>query len=244
MESRVKSQGSGVLFERGKDAIVAAIMILVLLTPNARATIVNGVVQNGSVEDTDPLLSPLAGATVIDFDNVTAPCLFAQTVQLSELYAPMGVHFSRIGGNGGGAILNQCSSFGVAPVSGDNFLAFNRFAQLSNGAPASDPEKILFDTLMTEVSIYAAGGSGPPSTFTLQAYDAADMLVDSETITTTGWAPLTVSWGEGIEYVVLEESGGDDAFVYDNFSFTPIPEPTTILLLGLGTTALVRKRKA
>ena len=243
MENRVKSQGSGVLFERGKDAIVAAIMILALLTPNARATIVNGVVQNGWVEDTDPLLSPLAGATVIDFDNVSAPCLFAQTVQLSELYAPMGVHFSRIGGNGGGAILNQCSSFGVAPVSGDNFLAFNRFAQLSNGAPASDPEKILFDTLMTEVSIYAAGGY-LPSTFKIQAYDAADMPVDSDTITTTGWAPLTVSWGEGIVYVVLEESGGDDAFVYDNFSFTPIPEPTAILLLGLGTTALVRKRKA
>src|ERR1044071_288968 len=81
-------------------------------------------------------------APLIDFDHdasgnpLPAFCLFRDTSSLTELYAPLGVHFSGPRTNSGGAILNQCGNFGVPAISGSNFLAFNRSAAfLSGGIP-------------------------------------------------------------------------------------------------------------
>jgi hypothetical protein len=206
--------------------------------------VVNGVAQSGTggEEYPDPSLDPLPGTTVINFDDVSASCVFVQTIHLSEQYFSLGVHFQGPGGNDGGAILNQCGNFGVPAASGVNFLAFNRNALLSDGGVPKDPETILFDYLMTDVSIYATGGDRP-STFTMQAYNSVNILVDTDTITTADWGPLSVSWAGGIKYVILQEIGGDNVFVYDNLSFTPVPEPVTLLLLGLGARILIKRRK-
>ncbi|MHC4705643.1 MAG: hypothetical protein ACYS8I_00970 [Planctomycetota bacterium] len=161
------------------------------------------------------------GATVIDFDDVLAPCAFVDTVRLTEQYAPLGVHFSGPGGNDGGAILDTCGNFGVSPVSGSNFLAFNRGSMLSDGGIPSDPETIIFDDLASEVSIYAAGGNGSGADFTMRAYNIDDVLVDSDTVVTVSWALLSVSSAGGIKKVVLEEAGMDSAFVYDHLCFVP-----------------------
>jgi len=64
----------------------------------------------------------------------------------------------------------------------------------------------------------------------MSAYDSANVLVDSDTITTSSWVNLVVFWPAGIKKVVLVENGLDNAFVYDNLSFTPVscvppPEP-------------------
>jgi len=240
-----KSQISAASFRTNNLILLAVLGTLVMGGPHALAVqVVNGVAQSGTEQEgSDPPLDPLPGTTVINFDDAGASCVFMQTIHLSEQYASLGVHFQGPGGNDGGAILNQCGNFGVSAASGVNFLAFNRNALLSDGGVPKDPETILFDYLMTDVSIYAAGGNWP-STFTMQAYNSINILVDTDTITTTDWGPLSVSSAAGIKYVILQEIGGDNAFVYDDISFTPVPEPTTFLLLSLGAAVLLKKRKA
>ncbi len=47
--------------------------------------------------------------------------------------------FQGPGGNDGGAILDQCGSFGVSGHSPPNFLAFNTGSALSNGGVPRGP---------------------------------------------------------------------------------------------------------
>jgi hypothetical protein len=182
---------------------------------------------------------------------------------LTESYAAEGVHFSGPNnGDGtvnGGAIVNDPGdlyNFGAAPHSGNNFLAFNRNAQLGGGfffppffggptGKATDPETITFDSTQSQVSIWAAGGLQAHQ-FLIQGFDASNSLVDSQTVTTQDWSELTVSGG-GIQSVVLTEIGfAGDSWVYDDLSFTPdgvaavnggpngAPEPGSLVLLSLG----------
>src|SRR5262245_9362983 len=71
---------------------------------------------------------------------VNAPGLFLDTTHLTELYSPLGVHFSGPGGNDGGAILNQSGNFGVPALSTPNFLAFNSGARMQDGGIPIGPE--------------------------------------------------------------------------------------------------------
>lgn len=193
------------------------------------------------------IVAPTQAATTIGFDDAVAPSTFANTVALTEAYAGLGVHFAGPAEKDGGAILDQDSSFGLGALSGRNFLAFNRQSGFSGGGVPQDPETILFDSLMATVSVYAAGGR-TTDTFTMMAYDAADVLVDTDTITTLEWGLLSVSSPGGIRRVVLTQSG-DHAFIYDDLSFTgltpAIPAPGAILLGTLGTSLVgwLRRRR-
>lgn len=224
--------------------IKALVVVLVVLAVASQsyAAIVNGVVTGPSPDSpsaesdgTQP-----APVTVIDFDDSTAPCLFIETTALREQYSASGVHFTGPGQNDGGAILNMCGGFNVNARSGENFLAFNRDSKMLGGGIPADPETIEFDVLVTYVSIYAAGGF-TEDTFKMDAYDILGTLVDSDTVTTQGWAGLTVSSPGGIRSIVLTQTGGN-AFIYDDLSFEPIPEPATFLLITLGGIALRKKR--
>jgi hypothetical protein len=200
------------------------------------------------------LFCGFAQATTIDFDNVQAPSLFSETTHLTELYSPLGVHFSgpptavpTAPAKDGGAILNQLSDFGVNAYSGPNFLAFNRegvAALMSDGGIPKDPETILFDAPVSSVSIYAAGGNSS-DTFTLAAYNAGNFLVATNSITTQDWGLLSVL-APGITKVILTQVG-DETFVYDNLSFngggSAVPEPMTIILLGSGLAGVIVCRR-
>jgi hypothetical protein len=183
----------------------------------------------------------VADPVVINFDQdangnpINAPPDFIGTTRLSTLYSSLGVTFSGPGGNDGGAILNQNSNFGVSPVSGPNFLAFNPFAKLSDGGVPQGPETISFANPVSTVSIQVAGGIHADP-FLLQAFDGSNQLVDSSSVTTQQFAPLTVSSPGGISSVVLSTTG-NGVFVADDLSFTASPEPTSLALFGLTTLA-------
>jgi hypothetical protein len=187
-----------------------------------------------------------AGFINFDVDSmgnpINAPIFFSQTTHLSELYAPLGVHFAGPGGNDGGAILDQGSNFGVPALSGPNFLAFNRLPQavMADGGHPIDPETISFDKPQATVSIFAAPGvidEGEAffGTFRMDAFDVHGMLLGTTTLSSTGgYVQLSLTSGSGIASVKLTETSGDILFVYDNLSFTTIPEPSSLASLGVG----------
>lgn len=86
----------------------------------------------------------------------------------------------------------------------------------------------------------------------LQAFSADDVLLDSDTLTLPAdvVAMLTLSvTAPDIAYVVMGGEGGAGSSVYvDNFTFrslvASVPEPTTALLVALGTLVLARRRRA
>jgi hypothetical protein len=137
-----------------------------------------------------------AGTILINFDTdafgnpITAPIGWNNTVRLSELYAPLGVHFwgpDGPNGHDGEGLADQDGNFGIAAHSGRNFLGFNRdpIAFFMDGGRPRDPETSSFDTLATHVSIFA--GAGNTKTFLMQGFDANGILVASDTVTTQQW---------------------------------------------------------
>jgi hypothetical protein len=193
-----------------------------------------------------------AGAQVmtIDFDTapgggtVVAPINFSETTRLTTLYAPLGVTFSGPGGNDGGAILNQDSNFGVNARSGVNFLAFNRDpnARLSDGGRPIDPETIAFATPQGQVSIFASGGFSANS-FRIDAFDAGGSLIGSGTGTSGVGAYVQLSVAAaGIRSVVLTGTGAAPFFVYDDLSFTSVPEPSSLALTGVALAGAACRR--
>jgi hypothetical protein len=197
------------------------------------------------------LASPDArGATIaINFDTdpnglpITAPSAFSETKHLSELYASLGVHFGGPGDLDGGAILHQDSNFGVNARSGLRFLAFNRGAVMADGGVPRDPEKIRFDVLMSDLSVFVAGG-GIVRTFVIEAFDANGNLVDSDTVKTQAFSQLQVASPIGIRSVTLSvtEAGNHVAFVVDDLSGHTIPEPAGALLIGMASLLAGRLR--
>lgn len=196
-----------------------------------------------------------ADLITINFDTdangnpFSAPMLFADTVRLTELYAPLGVHFSGPGGptgNDGGAIVNQSGNWGVDAHSGTNFLGFNPVARLQDNGIPRGPETITFDTLLSTISIFAAGGLSS-KTFLMQGFDANGILVATDSISTQGFAQLQISWPLGIRSVQLSATSQNvsQGFVFDDLSAETVPEPSTIALL-LCVTAIgfvLRRRK-
>lgn len=183
----------------------------------------------------------VAGAELITFDTdaagnpLSAPSLFSQTTALRDLYAALGVQFLGPGANDGGAILDQLSNFGVNALSSPNFLAFNQTAVMNGGGIPRDPETIVFDSLITQASIFVAGG-GNFDFILLQAFDAANNLVDSDSVRTQGFSQLSVASAGGIRRLVLS-TDGDGIWVADDLSFTGgerVPLPGSLVLLGLG----------
>jgi len=108
---------------------------------------------------------PVANAVIINFDTdafgnpIIARCGFSQTTALRDLYSSLGVTFAGAAPNDGGAILDECGSFGVPALSGDNFLAFNRNAQMQDGGIPTDPQIIIFDPAASVVSIWVSSTS-------------------------------------------------------------------------------------
>ena len=202
------------------------------------------------------ILAPPSGATVINFDDVTAPSGFSQTVAARAEYAALGVNFVGPGPNDGAAILNQSSNFSVSGYSTPNFLAINPGAQLSDGGLPRGPQRINFTPSASLVQVNVGSGGGAGTQVTMTAYDVGNNTIGSAQLTLASALDTLRITAPGIAYVTID--AGSAYFVMDDLAFVPqsvavaaTPVPTlgefALLLLGLmlagaGAGALRRAR--
>jgi hypothetical protein len=188
----------------------------------------------------------VAAPVTINFDvdadgnPINAPPIFVDTTRLTTLYSSLGVTFAGPGGNDGGAILNQGGNFGVNALSAPNFLAFNINSLLADGGIPQGPETVLFATPVDSVSIFGGDHVGGV-TLQMQAFNALDQLVatDTETAAEGTYAQLSVA-GSSITSVTLNAVvSASGAWVFDNLTFNPVPEPTTFALAGISLLGLI-----
>ncbi len=155
----------------------------------------------------------------INFDDAPQPCVFAETVALTTEYAAQGVVFSGPGGNDGGAVLDECSNFGVTGYSPPNFLAFNTSAILSDGGVARGPETMTFTPPATTVSILA--GHDAAGLITMDCEDSGGTSVGTDSLNgASALATLSVAAAE-IAACVLSFPG--PLAVFDDLTFVPVP---------------------
>ncbi len=185
---------------------------------------------------------------LIIFEDAAPPCLFPETTALRDRYAPQGVTFAGPEENDGGAILRDCSKFGIEGYGGYNFLAFNGAAKLEDGGTPRGPETLSFSRPVGEVEILA--GSPVEGTVTLSCFDEDGVPKGSASITMTKvLQPLSVS---GQDIVTCQIEFDAVALVLDNLRFTPMeaaPIPAEsplgagllVLLLALAGAALLRR---
>jgi len=157
-----------------------------------------------------------AGGGVVTFDRSPAPCLFVNTQPLAGTVE--GVLVKGRAPNGA-AILHECSQFGVAPLSGVNFLAFNREVAYSTGGLASAPELFLFPGEFTSVRVPIASGVPPTEPLALIAFGPRGIVAGKTLRTTEGWATHTLS-GEGITGLLILDAGDTESdFVVDDIRY-------------------------
>lgn len=180
-----------------------------------------------------------AVSVLVDFEGVDGVCGFADTAALRTLDAAPGVTFGAPGALDGGAILHRCAAFGVVPRSGDHYLAFNRGAAYADGGRPTDPQSLSFADGASRVSIWASGGNGLGTSFLMEAFGTGGTPLGTDSATTAqgAWSQLEIV-ADAIRFIRLTETGGDNAFVFDDLSYDMVPEPATGLLLALGLAGL------
>jgi hypothetical protein len=148
----------------------------------------------------ESLAAGAAGAGgIVTFDMHAAPCAFSDTQAVNGL-----VEGVTIRGRfpNGGAILDTCSNFGVAPLSGSNFLAFNNTVSYPPGGVPQLPEIFFLGGTYSSVSVPLSGGFQPGYPMTIVAFGPAGLVDSVDLVTTSGWATHTLS-GAGISGILL-----------------------------------------
>jgi hypothetical protein len=170
-------------------------------------------------------VKPLDTTGSLNFDDM-APCVFANTIPVpSTFYQRYGFILKGPNSTDGGAILNECSGFGVTGHSSPNFLAFNCASTMSNGGVPFLPEKIIFTAPVKGVSLKVGSGGSAGQAVAFVAKTALGKTVDTETVVLAS-AMQTVSLTSlksNIKkvMVVLPEGSTACGFVIDDITTTP-----------------------
>ncbi len=109
------------------------------------------------------------------------------------------------------------------------------------------PIRIDFSMALTDITVwFGDNGTDDDGTVTLTAYTASNAVVGSSSVfrgTTLPAQSLTVL-GSNIAYIIGGTSAtpNGNSVVWDNIS-SPVPEPATMLALGLPALALLRRNR-
>jgi hypothetical protein len=184
------------------------------------------------------LVSDLCGAPSIsiDFDAVSAPCLFAWAEPLTDQLAEHGVVWQ-----GHGAVLDACASFEVAGFSGPSFVGYSDVAQLSDGSATRTDDAMELLCPVDRVALFVAAELD--SDFSVRALDGSDVVVDERLVGVGAAGARLELTGPGIvrvEYDNQSRVGGGVAprFVVDDVEIA-IPEPGTLSLRVAAVATLV-----
>ena len=198
----------------------------------AEAGIVEGVVSPGAIPLEPPPVVEVDRALThvwIDFDDVLAPCVFADTGPLRDEYLGLGVSFSGPGSADGLALLDECGGFGVSGYSTPNFLAANCNSEMLNGGTPWGPETLTFTQTIVSCSALVGSNSGQGETLSMEAYDIGGGLVASDTVVLAPEMQMLGVAGAGIKTVVVG-SIQPCVWVLDDLGFdteiTPVDDST------------------
>lgn len=198
--------------------VAAAVLALPAAAQAAEPGMRNGVGSSATPERTGTVSASTSTRHFITFDTGTSPCGFDSTSPLRDRYAGLGVTMRGPTTTTGGAVLDDCSGFGVRARSGREFLAFN-----IDFSYADTPEQFRFSERQRAVQMYAANGSEGTATYALTGWRAGTIVArTSVTTTTTGWVLVRVVAAEGMDRVTFRATTPDGSFVVDDLQYTSL----------------------
>jgi hypothetical protein len=157
-----------------KLSILVAMILLLVGANGVLAQDIEAGISNG----------PATAEAQTGFTDFDPPCFFAQTLPLviyDNVTSPLNYNVFFVQGNG--AVLDQCSGFGVTGHSPPNFLAWNDQATNWDGSVPALPALFYFPTPIPSFSVKLGSGQGAAGTVYLVAVNSFNQVVDVDTAT-------------------------------------------------------------
>jgi hypothetical protein len=200
------------------NKVMPGLLIVLLSCMPAYASFITG--------SGDPALS---GSALIDFEAQASGSFTSLTIG--------NVTFSTSGGQ-------------VGYISSDYSGQYNNSGKSLQNTYSSDAFSSLRISFASAVSAFGFNWGASDQPWQLRAYDSGNNLLEGWTMPTTAGSNAGEFYGiayAGIAYAILDTTSVGDYIFVDNFRYAPasvgVPEPTTMLLLGLGLVGLAGFRK-